>query len=72
VISPVLRAAAAEVRGEVDRVLLEEDAADLDVLGAAVEAVARSVVSVFSLDQDAAWWLAFDAITNEFLHDLDE
>jgi hypothetical protein len=67
----MLRAAAAEVRGEVDRILVEEDTADLDVLGAAVEAVTRSIVSVLAIDSDAAWWLAFDALADEFLHDLD-
>lgn len=66
-ISPMLRAAAAEVRGEVDRILVEEDTADLDVLGAAVEAVALSLVSLLTIDAESAWRLAFDALSSEFL-----
>jgi hypothetical protein len=64
-------AAAADVRSEVDRILVEEATADLDVFELAVEALARSVASVFGLEVEAAWLLAFNALTDEFLSDLD-
>jgi hypothetical protein len=71
IISAALRAVAVELRREVDLITLEGGDASTHVFGAAIEAMARSLVAQLALDSEAAWRLSFDALADEFLHELD-